>query len=467
MKPMKTLVAILAGQLLAAAAHGAVTLTTLHSFTGTDGAYPRGALVRGADGNIYGTTSEDFGTNYGTVFRVTPDGTFTNLYRFSGTNDGAWPQSGLVPGSDGNFYGTAHRGPKGWGTIFKISPSGSFSNFAAMNSHSGLPACLLAGTEGDFYSIGTSGFDGGLGSIFRVTPDGSVTLLALFAGTNGFAGWLFSTSILIQGNGEDLYGATPFGGSGFVDEYTYPVYGTVFAVSPYGAIQILFSFNGTNGAHPSALILGRDGNLYGTTGTGGPGFVDSSGGGGDGHGTVFKLSTNGDFTTLAFFDGTNGNQPSSLMQASDGNFYGTTAGVTANLSTGSVFKVTADGTLTSLLSFNGTNGAAPVSTLLEAPDGNFYGTTYSGGTSNRGTIFRLTTTSGPLSIQSIMRADNTVAFTWRALAGHLYQAQFTTSLIQTNWTDLAAPITATNTTATASDIIGADRQRFYRVVLSP
>src|SRR5437867_293948 len=120
---MKTHVAILSGQLLVLAAHGAVTLTTLHFFTGPDGAYPEGALVRGADGNIYGTTSDivSSGTNYGTVFRITPDGTLTNLYRFRGASDGAWPQSGLVPASDGNLYGTAHRGAHAWGTIFEIS----------------------------------------------------------------------------------------------------------------------------------------------------------------------------------------------------------------------------------------------------------------------------------------------------------------------------------------------------------
>jgi uncharacterized repeat protein (TIGR03803 family) len=168
-----------------------------------------------------------------------------------------------------------------------------------------------------------------------------------------------------------------------------------------------------------------------------------------------------------FFDGTNGDQPSSLMQASDGNFYGTTSGVTANHSNGGVFKVTADGTLTSLLSFNGTNGAGPASTLLEVTGGVFYGTTYAGGASNLGTVFRLTIDSAPPAFQSVMRTGNTIGFTWNALAGHLYQVQFTTNLLQTNWTDLAAPIAATSSTASATDAIGPDFRRFYRVLLLP
>src|SRR5205823_4902861 len=86
---------------------GAVTLTTLYSFSGPDGANPAGGLVRGADGDFYGTTSDNgFTSQYGTVFRLAPDGAFTNLYSLHGADEGAWPQLGLVLGGDGNFYGT-------------------------------------------------------------------------------------------------------------------------------------------------------------------------------------------------------------------------------------------------------------------------------------------------------------------------------------------------------------------------
>src|SRR6266851_2549437 len=139
MKLIVTLLPVLVIVLLAPLAQGAVTLTTLYSFSGPDGANPAGGLVQGVDGNFYGTTSDYFfSSQFGTVFRITPEGTFTNLYSLKGGGDGAWPQWGLVLGGDGNFYGTtAYRGANFWGTIFKITPSGDFSTLVALDSFSG------------------------------------------------------------------------------------------------------------------------------------------------------------------------------------------------------------------------------------------------------------------------------------------------------------------------------------------
>ena len=190
--------------------------------------------------------------------------------------------------------------------------------------------------------------------------------------------------------------------------------------------------------------------------------------GSGGYGTVFKMIPDGTLTTLALFNGTNGNSPNSLVQASGGDFYGTTGGGGTNGGHGTIFKLTADGTLTSLFSFNGTNGAAPAfATLLEATNGVFYGTTSGGGASNYSTIFRLSLTPSPPVIQAVTRAGGALTFIWSAVSGKSYQVQHSIDLIQTNWTDLGNPITATNATATASDTIGPDRQRFYRVVLLP
>src|SRR5216117_2691203 len=107
MKLIVTFLTVLLIALVIPLAEGGVALTTLHSFSGSDGANPAGGLVQGADGNFYGTTSDNgFTSQYGTVFRITPEGVFTNLHSLKGGDEGAWPQLGLVIGSDGNFYGT-------------------------------------------------------------------------------------------------------------------------------------------------------------------------------------------------------------------------------------------------------------------------------------------------------------------------------------------------------------------------
>ena len=135
MNPFKALSAIIVAGLLTPVAHAAATLTTLYSFSGPDGANPAGGLVQVADGNFCGTTSDDYFTSqFGTVFRITPEGVFTNLYSLKGGDEGAWPHFGLVLGSDGNFYGTtAYRGANFKGTIFKITPSGDFSTLVALS----------------------------------------------------------------------------------------------------------------------------------------------------------------------------------------------------------------------------------------------------------------------------------------------------------------------------------------------
>ena len=125
----------------------------------------------------------------------------------------------------------------------------------------------------------------------------------------------------------------------FAGEYINPAYGTIFMIAPDGMLTTLISFNGTNGDYVNVLTQGRDGNLYGATGSGGPAFVDNpQWGGRGGNGTVFKLATNGALTTLAFFSGTNGDTPTSLVQADNGGFYGTTSYGGA-YGKGTVFKV--------------------------------------------------------------------------------------------------------------------------------
>ena len=158
-------------------------------------------------------------------------------------------------------------------------------------------------------------------------------------------------------------------------------------------LQTLTFFNGSNGMYPSALTMGNDGNLYGTTSRGGNTNLNN----GNGYGTVFQVTTNGILTTLVSFNGTNGgSSPNGLTLGNDGNFYGTTA--YGGSYYGTVFQVTTNGTLTTLLSFNGLNGEYPYDLLTLGADGNFYGTTSLGGMnhtfqdpSGAGTVFQVTT----------------------------------------------------------------------------
>jgi uncharacterized repeat protein (TIGR03803 family) len=164
------------------------------------------------------------------------------------------------------------------------------------------------------------------------------------------------------------------------------------------------------------------------------------------------------------------------MQATDGNFYGLTgAGGPGfvgplyggpEIGHGTVFRLTPDGVLTTLFSLNVTNGDAPFGGLAQGRDGNLYGMTTLGGAYGHGTIFRLSVPMTPL-LQSVSRTDSTVALTWRAVAGQSYQVQYSTNLTQTNWIDLGSSCTATNGCVTACDTIGADPQLLYRVVLLP
>jgi uncharacterized repeat protein (TIGR03803 family) len=157
-------------------------------------------------------------------------------------------------------------------------------------------------------------------------------------------------------------------------------------MTPAGALTTLVKFTGTNGRAPrSSLIQAKDGNFYGTTAVGG------SGCGTGGCGTVFRMTPTGSLTTLLNFTGTNGNNPgyAALIQAKDGNFYGTTfTGGLNNL--GTVFKMTSTGTLTTLVNFGSQpDGNQPQASLIQTSDGKFYGTTRNGGSGLRGTVFRI------------------------------------------------------------------------------
>jgi uncharacterized repeat protein (TIGR03803 family) len=368
----------------------AQTFTTLVSFGGPNGAEPRyGSLVVGADGNFYGTTRGGGAHSRGTVFKMTSSGTLTTLYSFcsqSNCSDGGDPDAGLVLGSDGNFYGvTTGGGASGDGTVFKVSPSGSFTSLHSFIGTDGYDpvGTLLQASDGNFY--GTTMAEGGHGSgtIFKITSNGTLTTIYNFCSLGACADGGTPFAGLVQGTDGNLYGTTSSGGQFFL-------YGTVYKIALNGTVGVLHSFDASDGSAPYAkLVQASDGNFYGTT---------SSGGGSQnctfGCGTAFKVTPGGGFTLLHSFNQTDGSYIiAGLIQASDGNFYGVAGDGGSNCSNcGTIFKMTPAGTLTVVHNFAGfpTEGSLPVAALLQASDGTFYGTAEAGGSVGDGAVFSLT-----------------------------------------------------------------------------
>jgi uncharacterized repeat protein (TIGR03803 family) len=376
-----------------AIASSAQILTTLHSFDGADGARLVAALIQATDGNFYGTTWAGGSTNCspgcGTIFKLTSSGVLTTLYSFCpqpNCADGAFPQGALVQATDGNFYGTTVAGgtsgncsgvyAPGCGTVFKLTPSGTLTT---LYSFCPQPNCadgadpvggLTQAADGNFYGTAEWGGAYNVGTVFKVTPGGTLTTLHSFCSQPNCADGQ-SPNGLVQATDGNFYG---------------PTIETVYKITPSGTLTTLHSFDGADGSEPEGrLVQASDGNLYGTTYYGGPN-CESDGG----CGTIFKMTLSGTLTTLYSFAGQpDGSYPSSgLIQATDANFYGTTQyGGAYNY--GTIFKITPGGKLTILHSFDGRDGELPAAGLIQATDGNYYGTTAEGGTNGDGTVFRL------------------------------------------------------------------------------
>jgi uncharacterized repeat protein (TIGR03803 family) len=364
----------------------AQTVTTLHSFNGSDGQSPDAALVQGSDGNFYGTTAVGGARSQGMAFKINSAGNLTTLHSFSGfPTDGALPVAGLLPTNLSIFFGTTASGGMFFqGAVFGMTPSGVTVMLHSFNSFLGegaIPtAGLVRGSDGNFYGTTVSGGANYLGTVFKMTLIGTLTTLHSFSGSPSDGA--VPVAALVQGTDGNFYGTTAYGG-----EHSQ---GTVFRVTPAGAFTVLHSFSGapSEGAVPTAgLVRGSDGNFYGTTISGGAHHL----------GTVFKIDGTGNLTTLHSFSGSpsEGAGPfAGLVQGTDGNFYGTTAAGGAH-NQGTLFRITPAGALTVLHSFSGapSEGAIPFAGLVQGTDGNFYGTTALGGANSEGTVFKLSSSS--------------------------------------------------------------------------
>ena len=423
--------------------------TTIFSFT-EPGNNPVAALVQALDGNLYGTTEFGGATNDGTIFQVTTTGSFTTLDSFTFATTGSQPRAALTVDPDtGVLYGSASTGGPAFspgtglgGTAVTFDPSSVNGAFVAKSQRkdadevnvSGLnavlkllqafespmgtsqistddPAVLQNGlnlilappppvirggnavrakavaepaASPALIFLGTASAAGanGLGTIVSITPDGTITDLYDFgdAGVNDGSG---PESAFIQADASDFYGTTGFGGTSHL--------GTVYKVTVdsmgNGTYSVIHNFAGgtSDGASPGGndLVVGTDGNIYGTT----------QAGGANNGGVIFSMTPSGTIKVLHSFQspsvvGFDGSEPhTGMIQASDGNFYGTTMGGGTD-GIGTVFSITPKGVLTILHSFSNTDGFQPQAALIQANDGKLYGVT-SGGGSGSGVIFSI------------------------------------------------------------------------------
>ncbi len=302
------------------------TLTTVYTFCLTDcsdGEGPRAGLTLGRDGNLYGTTFYGGTYDNGTVFKLTLGGVLTTLYSFSGFPDGESPAYALVQGSDGNFYGTTTSGGNrrdcviGCGTIFRVTPSGSFHTvYTFTESYSS--AGLIQASDGNYYGTTAYGGANNEGSVFRLSPAGAYSTLYSFC-ADGDCGY-YPTS-LVQAADGNLYGITEFGaGSGCPTSGC----GNFYQLTLSGAMTPVLTFDQTNGGNPvGQIIQATDGLFYGVTITGGPNTYC-----GNGCGTAYSVSSTGSLTTLYSFcslaNCADGYNPiAGMIQGTNGIFYST------------------------------------------------------------------------------------------------------------------------------------------------
>jgi len=444
-------------------------VTPVYDFTGgADGAAPF-SLVKAADGRFYGLTPQGGASGFGTVFRFVPGSAPTTVHSFS--VDDRFPVD-LFATSDGNVYGlTAGGGDNNTGTIFVLDPGGGFTtsySFPAGSASAALRS-LVKASDGRFYVTAEQGGDGD-GTLLSVDEQGLLTILHEFDFDDGLG---YGPIGLIQGSDGRLYGVTRGGGDSFD--------GTVYSISLAGDYQVLHSFNlSVDGAQPGPdLLEASDGNFYGVTSfsarlvridaagnsttlhsfTSGdePGeliqaadgrlFGLTQRGGVDAGGTIYAVPLSGGFTTIHDFrQGDSDGRPNGVIQASNGQFYGTTRlnAPTGRGRTGTVFAMDDSGTRTTLhtfqIFFGVTYEGTPLSNLFEANDGNLYGTTFNEFDSPfpPGQIFRITPAGAYTTVSSAYTLRSGVI---QASDGRLY-----------------------GTSAAASDPLVRESQRAYGTV---
>lgn len=409
-------------------------LNTLYNFTAADyphiGNFELSQLLQASDGDFYGVSAYGGVHDLGYVYKVSrTSGQLTHLHDFNFA-DGATPRGPLIQASDGYLYGTTEAGGAnfsdycyagqfygkgGCGTLFKISLGGSFTKvydfYTVADGYQSAPSTgVIQASDGNFYGAAMRPFPSTTTSLFKMTPDGAVSVFHLFA-TDESEGYLAFAGLL-QANDGYLYGTTSSAGA--VHGNASGGCGTVFRIALNGSFQLLHTFtgapNGTgDGCVPwSNLIQGQDGAFYGTTKYGGYQQGNCIAGG---CGIVYKITSSGVETVLHRFTATaDGEYPQNdgLVQTPDGMLYGATGGNPyaegygyvpycyvgggTTFSCGTVYKIDTAGNFTQLQVFGDSDGAYglfPHASLILASDGNLYGNTFAGGGWGYGTVYRL------------------------------------------------------------------------------
>ena len=400
--PVQILGSLVAVLFLGATLLQAQTFTVLYNFPSLgDGANPTnpGIIAQGRDGNLYSTTIGGCGgfNLSGEVFRVSPLGKFKTVNCLSSAPNLGGPYSGVSMGTDGKFYGTSIGGDY-YGAVWKVSSGGkstAYSPFTAEPNLFGPLAPPVLGMDGSFYGTTASGgsgctySSGGCGGIYKITAAGKgYKVLETLAQTNGSN----PDAPLVLGTDGNFYGTASLGGTS-----TGPGFGgggVIFKITPAGTYSVLYNLctmkSCLDGEFPyDGLVEGTDGNFYGTANGGGTRTYASAFTGG----VIFQVSPAGSYKVIYNFcsqtncdDGAN--PLGGLVQASDGNFYGTTQ-VGGAKNYGTIFQLTPAGEYTVLYNFDNTTGAYPDGTLVQDTNGILYGDTHNGGSSNDGVFFSL------------------------------------------------------------------------------
>jgi uncharacterized repeat protein (TIGR03803 family) len=355
----------------------AQNFAVLHRFDGTDGSGPNAPLVEGFDGMLYGVTDAGGAIGGGTIFKIGISGAFYSIYSFciSSTEclTGGQPQS-LSIDQNGYYNGVAFGGgSNGGGTVFNMTPGGTVTtlyNFCLQNSCIGgaEPLTSAQSADGSIYGITRGSGTHNAGIVFKIAGANKLSMVYKFCALYGCVDGEYPSS-LIQSTDGNFYGTTTAGGA---NHY----YGSVFKLTPAGVLTVLHSFcseaNCADGESPNHLIQAADGNFYGTTPS-----------------EIFEITPDGVFTVLSTLSA---GTAEGLIQATDGNLYGSICAL-YSAAPNTIFRLGPDGTVETVFNFAATNAGTCPRGLMQATNGMLYGVAEHGGQPGNegvfGTVFRL------------------------------------------------------------------------------